>query len=288
MKFWQALTWVEPEQLLDVARFAEEVGFEGVFLGDHGVYPKHVSAPYPYSEDGKPPMQADDPYPDCWVTLGALAAATQTIKFSVSIFVLPLRNLFDVARATGSLDIFSNGRFAFGVGAGWMEDEFDIYGVPFRRRGRRMDEMIEIMRKFWDGGWVEHHGEFYDFDPVQIAPAPGRQVPVYVGGANPAALRRAARNDGWVGAGSLPEDVPGVLQTLQAYREQAGKQDQPFETIIGLKAPPSAELFKRLHEQGMTAGVSYPFKFALGDRSSLDDKKREMERFAETIIRPLQ
>ncbi len=288
MKFWQALTWIEPEQLLDVARFAEELGFEGVFLGDHGVYPKTVHASYPYSADGQAPMQAEDPYPDCWVTLGALAASTHRLKLSVSIYVLPLRNVFEVARATGSLDIFSNGRFAFGVGAGWMKDEFDVYGVPFAQRGKRMDEMIGILRKCWQGGWVEHDGEFYQFDAVQVAPAPGRQVPVYVGGANRAALRRAARNDGWIGAGSAPEDVPAILEELSAYRAELGRQDLPFETIIGLTTPPDPDTFKRLEEQGMTAGVSYPFKFSLGARSSLDDKKRVMEHFAETIIQHCQ
>ena len=285
MKFWQALTWIEPDQLLDVAKFAEEVGFEGVFLGDHGVYPRELRAAYPYTEDGSPPMAASDPYPDCWVTLGALSAATKTLKFSVSIYVLPLRNVFEVARATGSLDIFSDGRFAFGVGAGWMEDEFDIYGVPFRQRGRRMDEMISILRQLWQGGWVEHHGEFFDFDALQISPAPGRQVPVYVGGANRTALQRAARNDGWIGSGNTPEEVPGLLAEIARYRGEYGKADEPFEALVGLTTPPDVDTFRRLEAQGMTAGVSYPFKFALGDTSSLDDKKRVMESFAENIIR---
>ncbi|KAA1193051.1 TIGR03619 family F420-dependent LLM class oxidoreductase [Pseudohalioglobus sediminis] len=285
MKFWQALTWIEPEQLLEAAKFAEEVGFEGVFLGDHGVYPQQVTARYPYSTDGLPPMAPEDPYPDCWVTLGALSAATSTLKFSVSVYVLPLRNVFEVARATGSLDLFSDGRFLFGVGAGWMEDEFDIYGVPFRQRGKRMDEMITILRKLWQGGWVEHQGEYYDFPALQVSPAPGRQVPVLVGGGNKAALRRAARNDGWLGAGSAPEEVPAVLQEIAQYRAEYQRQDQPFETIVGLTTPPDVDTFKRLEAAGMTAGVSYPFKFALGARSSLDEKKRLMEQFAESIIR---
>ena len=74
MKFWQMLTWMEPEQMLDVARHAELLGFEGVMLGDHAVYPRDVATPYPYAEDGKPPMQADSWYPDCWASIGAMAA----------------------------------------------------------------------------------------------------------------------------------------------------------------------------------------------------------------------
>ena len=103
MKFWQMLTWMEPEQILEVARFAEEVGFEGVMLGDHGVFPRDVKAAYPYSADGKPPMAPDSWYPDCWATIGAISAVTRRIRFAVAVYVLPLRNVFEVARATGTL-----------------------------------------------------------------------------------------------------------------------------------------------------------------------------------------
>jgi len=274
--------------MLETAKFAEEVGFEGVFLGDHGVFPQDVKAPYPYAADGKPPMTPDSWYPDCWVSIAAMAAVTQRLKFSVSIYVLPLRNIFEVARATGSLDIFSNGRFIFGIGAGWMKDEFDIYGVDFHTRGKRMDDMIAILRKFWQGGWVEHHSEFYDFPALQISPAPQRQVPIYIGGANPAALRRAARNDGWLGSGNMPEEVPGILAEIARYRKEYGREHLPFEAVVGLKTSPDVDTFKRLEEQGMTTGVNYPFMFSLGKTSTLDQKKRLMGQFAETIIRRCQ
>jgi probable F420-dependent oxidoreductase len=286
MKFWQMLTWMEPEQMMDVARFAEELGFAGVMLGDHGVFPRDVKAPYPYSADGKPPMAPDSYYPDCWVSIAAMAAVTQRLQFSISVYVLPLRNPFEVARATGSLAIFSNNRFILGIGAGWMKDEFDIYGVDFHTRGKRMDEMVEILRKFWAGGMVEHHGKFFDFEPLQISPAPSRTVPIYTGGANPVALKRAAYSaDGWIGAGNTPEEVPALLAELQRLRREAGRDHLPFETVIGLMSPPDLDTFKRLEELGMTSGVNYPFMFALGKRSSLDQKKRFMEQFAENIIR---
>ncbi len=286
MKFWQAVPWMEPEQLVPVAQFAEELGFEGILNADHGVFPQAVKTPYPYSADGKPPMAADSPYPDCWVSLAFMAAATTRLRFSTSVYVLPLRNPFEVARATGTLALFSHFRFALGIGAGWMKDEFDIYGVEFRGRGKRMDEMIDVLRKLWAGGMVEHHGEYFDFEPLQIAPAPERQVPIIVGGGNPAALRRAAqRGDGWIGAGNHPDEVPGILAELKRLRAEAGKGWEGFETIIGLTTPPDVDTFKRLRDQGMTSGVSYPFLYSLGLRSSLDDKKRVMEQFANSVIR---
>ena len=286
MKFWQMLSWVEVEQMVPLAIFAEELGFEGVMNSDHAVYPETVNAPYPYSTTGKPLMQPDWSYPDTWTTIAAMAAVTTRIRLSTSVYVLPLRSVFEVAKATGTLALLSEGRFILGAGLGWMKDEFDIYGVPFETRARRTDEMIEVLRKFWAGGMVEHHGAFHDFPPVQIAPAPGRPVPVYLGGSSPPALRRTARlGDGWIGNGNAPEEVPAIVAELKRLRSEAGRDHLPFETVIGLTTPPDIDTFRRLGELGMTAGVSYPFYFSLGERSSLDDKKRIMERFERDVLR---
>ena len=288
MKFWQMLTWMEPEQILDVARFAEELGFEGVMLGDHGVFPREVETPYPYSADGKPPMAPDSWYPDCWATLGAISAVTRRIRFSVAVYVLPLRNIFEVARATGTLAILSNNRFILGAGIGWMKDEFDIYGVDFHTRGKRFDEQLEVLRKLWGGGMVEHHGALIDFPPLEISPAPAQAVPIFTGGTAAVALRRAAEKaDGWIGAGNTPAEVPGILAEFRHLRQAAQREAEPFETIIGLSTPPDLATFQRLHEAGMSGGVSYPFKYTLGERSSLGEKKRVMEDFARRFIRPL-
>ena len=288
MKFWQMLTWMEPEQILDVARFAEEVGFEGVMLGDHGVFPQVVQAPYPYSADGRPPMRPDAWYPDCWATIGAISAVTERIRFAVAVYVLPLRNVFEVARATGTLAILSNNRFILGAGIGWMKDEFDIYGVDFRTRGRRFDEQIDALRRLWGGGMVEYHGALIDFPPLEISPAPARTIPIFTGGAAAVALKRAAlKADGWIGAGNSPEEVPGILAEFTRLRREAGREQLPFETVIGLSTPPDLATFQRLDAAGMSGGVSYPFKFTVGERSSLEAKKRTMEDFARRFIRPL-
>lgn len=286
MKFWQAVTWMEPEQLVEVARFAEELGFEGIFNADHGVFPQNVKAPYPYSEDGLPPMTADSDYPDCWVSIAFMAAVTTRLRFTSAVYVLPLRNPFEVARATGTLSLLSNERFVLGIGTGWMKDEFDIYGVDFHTRGKRMDEMVEVLRKLWGGGMVEHHGRFFDFEPLQIAPAPRCQLPVYTGGGSAVALRRAAYTaDGWIGAGNTAEEVPGILGELARLRAEAGRAELPFETIIGLTTSHDRDTLQRLGEQGMSAGVNAPFEFSLGRRSTLEQKKRAMEDFAEKMIK---
>jgi probable F420-dependent oxidoreductase len=288
MKFWQALMWVEGEQLIDCAKFAEEVGFEGVFIADHAVYPKTVTSIYPSTPDGKAPMSPHWPYPDCWVTLAAMAGATTKLKFSTSVYVLPVRNPLEVAKATGTLAILSNYRFALGIGVGWMKEEFNIYGVDFHTRGKRTDEAIEVLRKLWDGGIVEHHGTFFDFSPLQIAPAPAKNIPIWVGGASPAGLRRAAYlGDGWLGEGNSSDQVPAVVAELKRLRQEAGRDHLPFELNIPVSDPPTIDLFKRLRDCGVTGGYSLPFFFELGLTSSLDQKKRVMERFATRIIHRL-
>ena len=286
MKFWQMLPWMEPEQIIAAARFAEDVGFHGVMLADHGIYPLQLAAPYPYSADGKPPMGPDSWYPDVWATLGAITASTTRLHMSISVYVLPLRNPFEVARATGTLDILSGGRLALGAGTGWMKDEYDLYGVDFATRGARMDEMLEILRGFWSEGTVEYHGKHFDFPRVQISPAPMRNLPVWIGGAAPVALRRAARCDGWIGAGNTPQEVPALLAQIRGYRADLGKSMDGFETVIGLTTPFDPAQLASLEEHGMSSAVNLPFRFSLGERSSLDAKKRNMEDFAKRFIRP--
>ncbi len=288
MKFWQMVPWMETEQLAEVAKFAEAVGFEGVMNADHAIYPKVVNAHYPYSPTGKPVMKPDWPYPDPWVTIMAMAAATTTLKLSTSVYVLPLRSPFEVAKATGTLAILTNNRFVLGAGIGWMKDEFEIYGIDFHTRGKRMDETIEVLRKLWAGGMVSYRGKVFEFPAVQVAPAPKKTIPIYLGGSSPKALQRVAKMaDGFIGNGNMPDEVPGLLAELHRMRREARRDHLPFETVIGLSTPPDLDTFKRLADQGMTAGVSYPFYFSLGLTSSLDDKKRVMEDFAKRFIRPL-
>ena len=288
MKFWQMVPYMEIEQLAEVARIAEEVGFEGVMGADHALYPRHLKSAYPYSEDGKLFIDGDTAYPDPWVTTALMIAATTGLKFSTSVYILPLRNPVEVAKATSTLSLISNGRFILGAGVGWMKEEFDTFGVDFSTRGKRMDECIDVLNKLWGNDWVEHSGEFFKYDGIKVSPRPQERVPIYTGGSSAPALRRAARiADGWIGHGNTPEEVPGLMSSLRQMREQQGRSHMPFETVIGLTTPPDYDTFKRLEEEGMTSGVSYPFSMIFGRDSSLDEKRRYMEEFSENFIQKL-
>jgi len=287
MKFWQVFALMEPEQMLEVARFAEDVGFDGVMLADHAVVPQEIKSRYPYSATGEWQSDSKRYFPDCWASIGAIAAATKRLRIATGVYLLPLRNIFEVARATATLTILSGNRFIFGVGTGWMKEEFDIYGVGFHDRGKRYDEMLTALGKLWTGKMVEHHGNFIDFPALEISPAPSAPVPIYMGGNARIVLERTARvADGWIGSGNTPDQVPGILANLRALRTQAGRAHLPFETVIGLTTPHDVDTFRRLEAEGMTTGISGPFYVSLGASSTVDQKKRLMEDFARRFIEP--
>ena len=286
MKFWQPISWAETEQLCEIARFAEECGFEGLMGADHALYPKTMAPDYPYSDTGFPPQTAEHEYPDMWTSFAAMAAVTSKIKLVCGVYVLPIRNPIEVAKQAATLAILSQGRFALGVGAGWMKEEFDAYDVAFKGRGKRMEEMLEIMQGLWTGEMFEYHGEHFDFPPIQISPNSDYPIPLYFGGTANVALRRAARlGNGWIGAGNSPEEIPGVMQQLQELRQKYERDQLPFDTLVGVNAVPDRSLFESLLDSGMTSGLNMPFAYALGARSSLDDKKMMMDKFAEDVIR---
>ena len=125
-----------------------------------------------------------------------MAAVTERIRFFTNVFVLPMRNPFPVAKQVATAAALSGGRVSLGVGMGWCEEEFDLLEQPFAGRGKRADEQLEVLRKLWAGGWVEHHGDHYDFPRLEMSPSLDAPVPILVGGISDAALRRAARHDG--------------------------------------------------------------------------------------------
>ena len=127
-----------------------------------------------------------------------------------------------------------------------------------------------------------------DFPLIRLVPSPSHSIPIYIGGDNERALRRAAKyGDGWIGAGNTPETVPPILKKLNDLRAEYGNSSGAFETIVGLYAEQTLELLKSLGEQGMTSTVNMPFEFSLGKNSSIDEKKRFMERYAKKIIMPM-
>jgi len=289
MKFWQSIAFVEPEQTFDVARICEELGFHGVMISDHLLHFEQLRSPYPYSADGTPPSFAPEtPWPDSWSLIAALAAITTRLRFFTSVYILPLRNPVEVAKATSSVATFCDGRVILGAGAGWLKEEFDVLGVDFATRGKRFDEAIAVLRKLWTGQMVEHHGKFFHFPRVQMRPVPRQPIPIYIGGKSTGALRRAARlGDGWLAPGyPAPEDAAPVLRRLDTLRAEAGRGGAPFNTIVPLPGRPQLEPLKRLRDLGAD-GYGPPVSFVLGPRSPLEQKRAYLEQVANDVMAKL-
>jgi probable F420-dependent oxidoreductase len=297
VKFWQSIAFAEADQLTEIATFAEEVGFHGVINAEHVFLTKATVSPYPYTADGKMNHALDYAYPDIWASFGAMAAVTTRLHFSSSVYLLPLRSPLEVAKATGTLALISDNRISIGFGVGWQKEEFDAMGVDFHTRGKRTDEMIDVIRKLWQGGTVSHHGQFFDFSEIELRPIPTEPVPFYCGGKSPAALRRAATLcDGYMGVPGSLEEVPAILQELTRLRREAGRDHLPFEIIMPiLPFVPvlDVDTLKRLEEMGVTGTFNAPFDAGatdrghsdgLGRQSSIDQKKMAMEAYATAVI----
>src|SRR6201988_339599 len=189
------------DQLVDIAKTAEEVGFDAIALPDSLFYMEKAAADYPYTADGSRMWNEDTPGVDPLIAAGAMGAVTSKLFFYTNVMKLGSRNPLLMARQVGSVANLTNNRFGFGVGIGWAPEGFGRCGQPCARRGKRVDEMIEVIKLVLGAGMVEFNGEFYDFDKLQMSPAPTKPVPFYVGGHTDVALTRAARiGDGWTGA----------------------------------------------------------------------------------------
>jgi probable F420-dependent oxidoreductase len=284
MEFWQAISFAPPDQLVEIARAAEVAGVTGVAIPDHVVTPIEVTSPYPYTADGKIPWDPTAPYPDPWILAGVIAQATTRLRFLTYVYILPLRDPFSAARSIATAAIFTDERVVVGVGAGWMEDEFRVLGRSFSDRGPRMDDMLVVIRKLLAGGAVEHHSEFFDFSPVQLAPVPRRVVRIWVGGHSGAALRRAARADGWLGVNYAESEIPTILRRLAAARRAEGRESGDFEVTLALNVVPDLDLCRRLEDRGVRA-IVLPSWLARGEEpSSLDHKRDGMFRFGAEVI----
>jgi probable F420-dependent oxidoreductase len=287
VKFWQNVAFSESEQLIEVAKIAEELGFFGITTADHIITPETINSTYPYAPDGKAWWDPNTHFPDTWVMYAALAQHTQRLHFMPTIYIVPARDPFTLAKAVSSAAFFSDNRVIVGLGVGWMAEEFDLTGQSWTNRGRRTDEMLDVMAQLMAGGMVEYHGKYYDFPPIQMAPATTKPVPVWIGGHSEPALARAARHDGWIGVNYNFDDIPPLINKLTENRKRAGTDHKPFDIFVTLNELPDADTVKRLRDLGVTSYNNPPWLFEGIVASDLAQKRASMERFAERLIRPI-
>ena len=286
MKFTLSVALSPLDHLTELARTAEECGYASVALPDSLFFSEHVSAEYPYTPDGNRFWNADTPWVDPMVAAAAMGAVTSRIEFYTSVLKLGPRNAVLLARQVGSVAALTGNRFGLGVGVGWAPEEFEWSGAPYAGRGRRVDEAIDVLKLILGGGMVEYHGKHFDFDKLQMSPAPSRPVPIYVGGHSEIALRRAARiGDGWASAMMKLDELRDTIARLATLRAEYDRADQPFE-IQGVCIDRfGLDGYRQQAEIGVTDAIVVPWLFyGVGFDAPLADKKDAVRRFADEII----
>jgi len=276
-----------PAELVPLAVAADRAGFDAIWLGEHIVLPVSYEAAHPTNgvdtdahHIAGPIVDVDTELLDPFVALGAAAGATTHLRLATGIFILPLRHPLAVARAACTLQDISGGRFLFGIGAGWLEEEFAALDMPFTERGARYNEAIELLRAAWAGGAIEHHGPHFDVTGVQVTPRP-THVPLVIGGNTPRAMKRSALvGDAWFSSGTPSFDEARRLRDdLHAIRDEHGRTEE-FRCYVRVEGcdPGAIEAYT---EAGLTDVVVWADKIWHG--GSLDDKRESLAKAGELL-----
>jgi probable F420-dependent oxidoreductase len=239
-----------------LARKAESLGFESLWLPEHPIIPVQVTTRYQGSADGAiPPAMSD--MADPFVALARASAVTATLKLGTGICLVPERNPLLLAKEIATLDRFSNGRFLFGIGAGWLQEETEIMGGDFAHRWGQTREAILVMKELWTKEEAEYHGTFYDFPPVRSFPKPSQQPhpPVLLGGSARNVFQRVvAWGDGWLPIRVTPEEVKMGRATLDALAASAGRDPSTIDiTVFGQAS--DRDTLQRFAEAGASRAI---------------------------------
>lgn len=285
MKFTLPVVLTAPDQYLDIARAADESGWDSITVPDHVFYPETTTGKYPYTPDGSRFWTAETEWIDPWVAIPAMAAVTKRVRFYTNVLKLAIRQPLLVAKTVGSAAVLSGDRVALGVGLSWMPEEFKYLGEDMRTRGARVDEAIQIIRLVLGGGMVEYHGRYYDFDRLQMSPAPRQPVPIYVGGLTEPALRRAARlGDGWISVINLESEIRDRIRRLTQLRREYGRESEPFVISVFCPEARAEADIRRLEDLGVTHLQVIPWYLYGGDPNRLETKLAAIDRYAEEMI----
>jgi len=268
------------ETLEALATTSEEVGFESLWTADHSVVPIDYGSRYPYSADGRLPGQPDTPIPDPMLLLTYAAALTSRLRLATGVMILPQRHPIYVAKAFATLDVLSRGRAIAGVGIGWLEEEFNALGIPFRERAARTEESIQALKSLWRPGAEAFEGRFYRWPAVESNPKPIQKpgVPVVIGGHSEAAARRAVRvADGLFAAVTDLDELAALLETLRDECQRVGRDPSEIEISI-----PAGELdedrLARCEDLGVSRLVVSPSAY------ETTEIRRGLEGFADRFL----
>jgi probable F420-dependent oxidoreductase len=268
------------ERIREVAVAADRLGYDVVWTAEHLIFPYEIRTPYPYG--GKFPFPVTDPILDAVTTLSYAAAVTSRVRLGSGVLVLPMHHPIALAKALATVDVLSNGRLLAGFGGGWLREEFELLGVPFRERGARMDEYLDLLKALWTEDRVNFRGRFFSIDDAAFFPKPVQHPhpPIWIGGDGEAALRRVGRSgDGWLASPRAFDRLSAAITTIRRHAEGAGRDP----SAIGVASSGGArsideliDLVPRLEQIGVTI-VNVP---ALFWTKSVSEAVETMEQFA--------
>ncbi|MGA2412035.1 MAG: LLM class F420-dependent oxidoreductase [Candidatus Binataceae bacterium] len=247
-----------PDRFAQLAREAEEFGFESLWTVEHVIIPQpHM--PYPGSKDGQMPGGDTVAIPDPLIPLAYAAAITSKIKLATGVVILPQHHPLYLAKQLASLDVLSHGRVILGIGSGWMKEEFESVDVDFHTRGARTDEAIQAMRALWSATPASFHGKYFHFHDVKSLPKPVQSggVPIHVGGHSGPAVRRAGRfGDGFFPTIVQPDKLKQMFAQVHEEAQKAGRNPAAIEFTA--MAAPKIDAVKAAQEVGVSRVVFGP------------------------------
>lgn len=287
MRFTYAEAMTDASYYAPLAQAAERAGYTSMTVADSLIYPRESDATYPYTDTGDRRFLEDKQFIEALTLVTHLAAVTSTLRFTPFVLKLPVRPPVLVAKQVGSIAWLSGNRLGLGVGLSPWPEDFTAMGVPWEKRGKRMDECIDIVRGLTSGGFFEYHGSFYDVPAMKQTPAPTKPVPILVGGHSEAALRRAVlKGDGWMHAGGDGEELDRLLARLAEIRHAEGDTRDDFEVHVISYDAYDPEGIKRLEEKGVTdCIVGFRIPYIDGpDSEPLQKKIDDLDRYADKVM----
>jgi probable F420-dependent oxidoreductase len=262
--FANAGPFVNPDLFELLVRTADEAGFESIWTVEHVVVPVGYESEYPYSPTGKMPGDERSPIPDPILPLAYAAALSTNLRLGTGILILPQRHPAYVAKEMATLDVLSGGRAILGVGIGWLEEEFEVLGIPFKERAPRTEEGIRAVRHLWAEKPEPFEGRFHRFAAVESNPKPVQPggVPIVVGGHVPGAARRAARcGDGFFPVRGDFAELEVLFAAMCAECEKIGRKPEEIELSTGVAPAIDADTVKRYEDMGLSRLVIGPPAF---------------------------
>jgi probable F420-dependent oxidoreductase len=280
------LTFPSPKDAKNLALTATTVRFESIIAVEHVVIPSTYKTKYPYNETGRLPGDMEMAWPDPLAWLTFIGGVTTKLRLITGVLVLPQRNPLILAKHLATIDYLTGGRFELGVGVGWLREEFDALGVPFDRRGARMDEYIKLMRTLWDGNDASFSGEFSSFHKMNCNPKPfNGRVPIIIGGHSSLAAKRAAHlGDGFFPATGTQTEIKPVIQIMHKEASKIGRNPMEIEITTGCpEVLPGSKIDPLLAiEEKISFGVS---RVALPASAFAGNIEEELIVFGEKIIK---